>query len=88
MPYISKDKRPPIDELLQALSQHLKSLPMEEQDGALNYTVTKLLKELYPARYFNYNRAMGVLSSIQAEWYRRDVGPYEDKKIQENGDVS
>ncbi len=87
MPYIQKDDRPPIDELLQPLVEHLRSLPLEQQDGALNYVVTRILKELYEPRYFNYNRAMGVLSSIQAEWYRRDVSPYEDKKIVENGDV-
>lgn len=87
MPYIQKDDRPPIDELLAPLMEHLKSLPVEQQDGALNYAVTKILKDLYEPKYFNYNRAMGVLSSIQAEWYRRDVGPYEDKKIIANGDV-
>lgn len=87
MPYINKDDRPAIDELLQPLTAHLESLPIEEQDGALNYAVTKILKKLYPPKYFNYNRAMGVLSSIQAEWYRRDVAPYEDKKIIQNGDV-
>jgi hypothetical protein len=87
MPYISQDDRPQIDELLKPLIEHLRSLPLEAQDGALNYTVTKALKQLYEPKYFNYNRAMGVLSSIQAEWYRRDVGPYEDKKIVENGDV-
>lgn len=87
MPYIKKDDRPPIDELLTPLVAHLKGLPIEQQDGALNYAVTKILKELYEPKYFNYNRAMGVLCSIQAEWYRRDVGPYEDEKINENGDV-
>jgi hypothetical protein len=87
MPYIPKSDRPQIDELLKPLVAHLRSLPLELQDGALNYAVTRALKELYEPKYFNYNRAMGVLSSIQAEWYRRDVGPYEDKKIIENGDV-
>ena len=87
MPYIKKEDRPQLDEFLQPLIAHLRKLPLEEQDGALNYTVTKILKELYEPRYFNYNRAMGVLSSIQAEWYRRDIAPYEDKKIIENGDV-
>ena len=87
MPYIKNDDRPPIDELLMPLITHLKSLPIEQQDGSLNYAITRILKELYEPKYFNYNRAMGVLSSIQAEWYRRDVGPYEDKKISENGDV-
>jgi hypothetical protein len=87
MPYIPSDDRPQINELVQPLVAHLKGLPLEKQDGALNYAITKILKELYPPKYFNYNRAMGVLSSIQSEWYRRDVAPYEDKKIQENGDV-
>ena len=87
MPYISQDDRTPIDQLVQPLIEHLQSLPADQQDGALNYTVTKVLKNLYPPKYFNYNRAMGVLSSIQAEWYRRDVAPYEDQKIAENGDV-
>lgn len=87
MPYINKDDRPPIDELIKSLTEHLKSLPIDKQDGALNYAVTKLLKELYEPKYFNYNRAMGVLSSIQAEFYRRDIAPYEDKKIAENGDI-
>lgn len=87
MPYINKDDRPPINKLLVPLVTHLKGLPMEQQDGALNYAITRILKDLYEPKYFNYNRAMGVLSSVQAEWYRRDVAPYEDKKIVENGDV-
>ena len=87
MPYINQDDRPPINQLVQPLIEHLRSLPTDQQDGALNYAVTKVLKNLYPPKYFNYNRAMGVLGSIQAEWYRRDVAPYEDQKITENGDV-
>lgn len=87
MPYIPQSSRLPIDELLAPLVEHIKQLPLEQQDGALNYAVTKALKGLYEPKYFNYNRAMGVLSSIQAEWYRRDVAPYENDKIAENGDV-
>lgn len=87
MPYIDKKQREPIDGLILPIINHLKQLRLEEQDGALNYSMTKILKALYEPRYFNYNRAMGVLSSIQAEWYRRDVASYEDKKIAENGDV-
>jgi hypothetical protein len=87
MPYIGQDKRPPIDEKLAPLIAYFKSLPMEEQDGAINYSVTRILKAIYPPRYFNFNRALGVLSAITQEYYRRVVGPYEDKKIKENGDV-
>lgn len=87
MPYIKKEQRPQIDELLAPLVNHLKSLPQEEQDGALNYVITKILKQLYPLKYFHLNRALGVLSAVKQEFYRRVVAPYEDSKIKENGDV-
>ena len=87
MPYIKKENRPEIDKLAQPLIEHLKSLPMEDQDGSLNYTVTKIIKNIYPQKYFHFNRALGVLSAISLELYRRVVGPYEDTKIKENGDV-
>ena len=35
----------------------LKSLPVEEVDGELNYVVTKMLKQIYPIRYFHINKA-------------------------------
>lgn len=88
MPYIKQEKRPPLDELLQPLIEHLDSLPTEEQDGALNYAVTKVLHAVYPQKYFHLNRALGVLTAIKDEYYRRTVAPYEDIKINENGDVS
>ncbi|MDO8621515.1 MAG: hypothetical protein Q7R31_04535 [Candidatus Levybacteria bacterium] len=87
MPYIKKDQRPAIDTLVQPLIDHLKSLPLEDQDGSLNYTVTKIIKKVYPQKYFHYNRALGVLTAITHELYRKVIGPYEDAKISENGDV-
>lgn len=88
MPYVKKDQRPALDSLVTPVIDHLKKLPVEEQDGALNYLVTKVIKNVYPKRYFHFNRAMGVLSAIAHELYRRVVGPYEDEKIKENGDVT
>lgn len=87
MPYIKKDQRPVIDELVKPLIEHLKSLPIEDQDGSLNYAVTKVIKHVYPQKYFHFNRALGVLSAITLELYRKIIGPYEDTKISENGDV-
>ncbi len=87
MPYIKKDQRPVIDELVKPLIDHLKSLPVEDQDGSLNYTVTKIIKHVYPQKYFHFIRALGVLTAITQELYRKIVGPYEDTKISENGDV-
>ena len=87
MPYIKQDQRPPVDDALKPLISHIKSLPVEDQDGALNYAITKILKEVYPVKYFHLNRALGVLTSIKEEFYRVVVGPYEDEKIKENGEV-
>jgi hypothetical protein len=87
MPYIKKEQRPKIDELVAPLVEHIKSLPMEDQDGSMNYAVTKMLKGIYPQKYFHFNRALGVLSAITHEFYRKIIGPYEDTKISENGDV-
>lgn len=87
MPYIKADQRPAIDDLVKPLIDHLKSLPLEDQDGSLNYIVTKIIKNVYPQKYFHFNRALGVLTAITQELYRKIIGPYEDTKIKENGDV-
>lgn len=87
MPYIDKNQRPELDELIQSFIEKIKSLPVEEQDGALNYSITKIFKHVYPVKYFHLNRALGVLTAITQEFYRKVVGPYEEKKISQNGDV-
>ena len=65
--------------------------------GELNYAITKLVVEyvawqiharkLTEANYNLHNEIMGVFASAQAEYYRRCVAPYEDRKRVENGDV-
>lgn len=87
MPYIKPEQRPEIDIMLEPLIQHMSALPIEDQDGALNYATTKIIKHVYPVKYFHLNRALGVLTAIQQELYRKIIGPYEDAKIIENGDV-
>ncbi|MBI5448865.1 hypothetical protein HY948_00955 [Candidatus Gottesmanbacteria bacterium] len=87
MPYIRKEQRPKLDALLGPLINHLQSVSIEDQDGALNYSITKIIRSLYPVKYFHLNRALGVLSAVTQELYRRVIGPYEDTKIQEHGDV-
>jgi hypothetical protein len=87
LPYIKSENRAKYERILHELIDILKSLPVEEVDGELNYIVTKLLKEIYPLRYFHINKAVGVLECIKLEFYRRVAAPYEDKKIKESGDV-
>jgi hypothetical protein len=87
MPYIKPEKREKYNKVLDELVSILKSVPTEEVDGELNYVVTKILKDLYPLRYYHINKAMGVLECIKQEYYRRVAAPYEDTKIKESGDV-
>ena len=87
MPYITQEDRPQYDKVLEELIGLLKEKPPESVDGHLNYVVTRVIKEVYPLRYYHVNKAMGVLECIQHEFYRRVAAPYEDTKIEQNGDV-
>ena len=87
MPYIAPEDRPQYEEAINTLVKLLKEKPPETVDGHLNYVVTRIIKEVYPLRYYHINKAMGVLECIQHEFYRRVAAPYEDQKIKENGDV-
>ena len=87
MPYIKSENRKKYEKILRELLGILKALPPEEVDGELNYVVTKILKEIYPLRYYHINKAIGVLECVKLEFYRRVAAPYEDIKIKESGDV-
>lgn len=87
MPYIKTEKRVKYEKALNELVGILKSLQPEEVDGELNYVVTKILKGVYPLKYYHLNKAIGVLECIKLEFYRRVAAPYEDTKIEESGDV-
>ena len=87
MPYIKPERRTKYTKVLEELTGILKALPPEEVDGELNYVVTRILKEVYPLRYYHINKAVGALECIKQEFYRRVVAPYEDLKIKESGDA-
>ncbi len=55
------EDRPKYEKPLSELISTLKSQSVESIDGELTYIITRILKESYPLRYFNLNRAMGVL---------------------------
>lgn len=57
--------------------------------GELNYILTCIVGQYY-TEYGDYqaiNDIVGALEGCKLEFYRRVVAPYEDKKIEENGDV-
>lgn len=82
--------------------------------GSPDYTIIhdfifEVAKQVYPPKYFNYNRLIGMLTCCREEFKRRYkkkatavemlltslikqfyseiIGPYEDTKIEANGDV-
>jgi hypothetical protein len=88
MPYVVEDLRNEVDREIKELLVKLSRVQDSKLDGVVNYTVTRIIDALYGGGgYSVYNRAMGVLSCIKDEFYRRRVAPYEDEKIKENGDV-
>ncbi len=82
MPYIKKEKRPDMDEVVALMAQ--KGV---KADGDLNYVLYKFCKENVKPSYNNYKNFLGELRQCAAEIERRLLCPYEDQKITENGDV-
>lgn len=84
MPYVQPSYRYLIDDHLCEVHQHIQS------PGDLNYAITTLCSEylaIRGLRYSNINEVVGVLECAKMELYRRVAAPYEESKINENGDV-
>lgn len=62
-----------------------------ENSGELNYAITRLLDGYLKRKdllgYAELNEVVGALECAKLELYRRLMAPYEDDKIDENGDV-
>jgi len=61
-----------------------------ENAGILNYMLTSVIKTYLDSKGLSYqtcNDIVGALDNAKDEFKRRIQNPYEDKKIQENGDV-
>ncbi len=84
MPYIKQEDRTRFEHWLRGAS-----LSPPKTAGELNYLITRLCHIFLAtdAKYQDYNDVMGALEGAKLEFYRRHVAPYENKKIEENGDV-
>jgi len=87
MPYIKPEDREKWKTTIADVVKKLDGLPMEQVDGELNYLFSSIVKSAYKPRYFNFNRAIGMLECVRQEFYRKFVAPYEDKKEEENGKI-
>lgn len=84
MPYITQEDRVKIDASVDALASQI------ETGGELNYAITTLVHQLLEKQGMNYHNLRSIIGDIECmklELYRRVAAPYEDQKIEENGDV-
>jgi len=79
MPYIKMNDRKALDE---------GDWPLDP--GSLNYVLTRTVEnyiQAYGRNYTTFNEVLGVLEAMKLELYRREIAPYENAKLAENGDV-
>ena len=81
MPYIIPERRPALQP---------KPFEVAESAGELNYQISCLLNDYIVHHGLSYNRTKDCTAACfdaAIEFSRRVVAPYENLKIEENGDV-
>ncbi len=84
MPYITPEKRKEID-------HYINNMPSPLSTGEYNYAISRLIHHFIIEGglcYTTLNAAVGILECAKQELLRTVVGPYEEKKKQQNGSVS
>jgi len=94
MPYISLKDRQKYDQYINEIANSLlKSENNDVLSGAMNYILFRLAKILCDVdsggsrSYARMAVVSSAMSEAQAEFRRRIMAPYEDEKIEQNGDV-
>ena len=80
MPYIKQERR-------EAILAGAKPQDAGELNFAISVLVDNYLKDKGGIRYAHLNEVVGAMDCAKLELYRRIAAPYEDKKIEENGDL-
>lgn len=90
MPYIEQKDREKLENL-EHYASSLGDIGLKcETAGDLNYVFTVIVQAYLKSkggRYQQINDIIGALEGCKLEFYRRIAAPYEDLKIQQNGDV-
>lgn len=93
MPYIKQEDRKNYDDLIRKMVDTLLDNNTKDSNvaivGDVNYVISSIIWSLFETKktYTNGNNLVGVLECVKQEFYRRKLAPYEDKKIEENGDL-
>lgn len=82
MPYVRPDQRDRLDGIVDFMNY-----VGIRADGDLNYVLFAFCKRHVTPGYRDYKSFCGELRQCATEIERRLLGPLEDKKIEENGDV-
>lgn len=88
MPYIKFEKRQLLLPSIQSVCSSL--CKQKHKKGDLNYTISMIIKHHIDCKGISYDTLSditGVLNDVKTEFERQVVAPYEDKKIEENGNV-
>ena len=102
MPYVERKHRNRFDihveKVVDDIARSISDKNVEEFDskdvldcsGSLNYVITRICGSFVSGRvcYSKIAVLTGVLENVKQEFYRRLASPYEDRKIEENGDVT
>jgi hypothetical protein len=94
MPYIDKGQRAELEPVLDEFRATLLRLTITQgkiqlSEGELNYLISSIVNEVWKndPKYHSIARITGVLENVKQEFYRRVAEPYEDEKIDQNGDI-
>jgi len=82
MPYVKQSERERLDKVVEEMvKQGVKP------NGDINYILFKFFKDNSPRSYNDIKGYIAELTECGEEIRRRFLVPYEDKKIEDNGDV-
>lgn len=94
MPYIKQEQRDQLDKALEDLMIAIIKLTDDGKQilagpGVYNYIISAIFAVSYghKASYGKINEAIGILECAKLEFYRRIAVPYEQGKLETNGDV-
>lgn len=89
MPYIPLAERFQWDHLIDEFLDQVDSMGGEIKPGHLNYFFSTIVWALFnrDESYTKANELVGVLECVKQEFIRRKLNPYEEKKIEQHGDI-
>ena len=89
MPYIKEEIRRELNVALEHIFDIINNLP-EGKKGAVNYVITRVVHETLVSNPYTYDTLSDAIAAFECaklDLARRVMGPYEDIKLRENGEV-